>query len=423
LIGVTSEFNSGNTSRRLDINMRTSHNGRVYVDATAFQSGGGVYLNELLPRLIRATPDLEWIVMGEALAGGITQSDGRVQFRRVWYPNATKFPLAAGIVKLLWRMAVLPFIVGRRKRAVLFTVANFASPLFRLINVPYVLAVHNLTPFHHPLWYTERNLARRARQHMLRYLTLASAKSATAVIAFSGYAKSIFGEAGVAPEKVALIYHGVMPQAASWTGQDSDTVLVVSHYYRYKKLEIAIRAFAEFRRSASRSFRLEIQGIPFDYGYYEELIKLVQDLGEGDSITLGTGLPANQLIGAYRRSRCLLFPAIGENCPITILEALAIGVPIVASTAAPLPELCAESAEYYGVFSVKECASAIQRVTQDLALSNALSNRGVARAAYFNWDKSAQATLDVIRTVIRNEPAGNQRTHQGPARADLGPAV
>src|SRR5579883_2949502 len=131
---------------QLDMIRQLPTRGRVYVDATAFQSGGGVYLNEVLPRLVVATPDLEWIIMGEALPAGITQSDGRVQFRRVWYPNATKFPLAAGVVKLLWRMTVLPFLVGRKKGAVLFTVANFASPLFRLLNVPYVLAVHNLTP-------------------------------------------------------------------------------------------------------------------------------------------------------------------------------------------------------------------------------------------------------------------------------------
>src|ERR1035441_7744735 len=77
---------------------------RIVVDATANISGGKVYLDELLPRLVEALDDVKWIVYGEVtpkLAAAVVSE--RVEFHRVRFPKPTTSLFLTGLMRLLWR--------------------------------------------------------------------------------------------------------------------------------------------------------------------------------------------------------------------------------------------------------------------------------------------------------------------------------
>jgi len=138
--------------------------------------------------------------------------------------------------------------------------------------------------------------------------------------------------------------------------------------------------------------------VPYDGGYYERMVELVRSLHLDDLVTLGRGVPSNELVDLYARSRCLIFPAIGENCPITLLEAMSVGMPIVAAKAPPMPEICGDAALYYKTFDERSCAAAVVRVLTESATEKELSAAGRRLTSdHFTWDNCAQRTAEVIR--------------------------
>jgi glycosyltransferase involved in cell wall biosynthesis len=370
----------------------------IVVDATACTSGGKVYVEELLPRMINSLPNTEWVVYGDDFSAfAKVAAYDRVQFRSTHFPSPVKSLAVAGIAKWAWREFVLPLDVLRLRPCLLFSTSNFCSSLFSSMSVPVVLAVHNLLPFHQPDWYRERSPIRRARQRALKRLTIRSVRRADKVIAFSSYAKSIFAPL-TADSSISIVHHGICPGTRRWHGWDSDTVLLVSHYFSYKNIDVVIRAWPHVQAATGQPFKLLVQGMPYDDRYYEDLLELVRSLRLENSVTLGRGLPSAELAVALSNSRCLVFPPIGENCPITLLEAMSIGAPIVASNAPPHAEICGDAAVYYETFNELNCAAAITRLLTEPHKGRELSTAGRRLASeVFTWDTCAQKTLDVIR--------------------------
>jgi glycosyltransferase involved in cell wall biosynthesis len=372
---------------------------RIVVDATAGLSGGKVYAEEVIPRLVCAMPDYDFTLYGAAATClRDLVATGRLQLIT---PHITPKSLrVSGILKLIWRELIFPIKMLILRPALVFSTSNFFSPLLRVFGIQVVLAIHNLTPFHNPKWYVESSVLSRARTTLLRHLTKYSARGATAVVAFSGYAKQILTASGTLPERIRVIYHGAPLETRGWAGQDSDTVLVVSHYLAYKRIEHVILAFAQIMRTTPLRYRLLVQGVVYDKKYFEELTKLVAEHGLIESVELGRGLGAEDLMNAYGSAAMLVFPAIGENCPVTLLEAMKVGIPIVASDVPPLPELCGPAAAYYSHDRVDVLAERIEELLVHRNKLQELSLSGLERSKKFSWASSAQQTEELLRNVL-----------------------
>ena len=76
---------------------------------------------------------------------------------------------------------------------------------------------------------------------------------------------------------------------------------------------------------------------------------------------------------------------------------MACGCPVACSDAASLPEVCGDAARYFAPDDPAEIAAAVADVLADPA---PWSERGLARAAGFTWERSAQAHEDVYRELL-----------------------
>jgi glycosyltransferase involved in cell wall biosynthesis len=156
----------------------------------------------------------------------------------------------------------------------------------------------------------------------------------------------------------------------------------------------------QVQAATGRPIKLLVQGIPYDGQYYVRLTELVRSLNLEESVCLGRGVASSELAALYASSRCLVFPAIGENCPITLLEAMSVGTPIVAAKTPPLPEICGAAAVYYDTFDERSCAAAITQVLSDAGAANELSTVGQCRAGTnFTWEGCAQKTVAALQVA------------------------
>ncbi len=107
-------------------------------------------------------------------------------------------------------------------------------------------------------------------------------------------------------------------------------------------------------------------------------------------------IPEDEKRALLALSSCFVYPSLWEGFGFPPLEAMAVGVPVVASTGGALPEVLGNAALLIDPLDPSAIADAITRVHTDAALRADLRARGHARAAQFRWDTAARQVLDCI---------------------------
>lgn len=108
-----------------------------------------------------------------------------------------------------------------------------------------------------------------------------------------------------------------------------------------------------------------------------------------------------ELRALYEGAMGFVFPSLYEGFGIPPLEAMNCGCPVLASSAASIPEVCGDAALYFDPTDAKALAELMMRLAGDADLRAELSRRGRARAAEFSWSKAAQQVLQACEEAAR----------------------
>jgi glycosyltransferase involved in cell wall biosynthesis len=126
------------------------------------------------------------------------------------------------------------------------------------------------------------------------------------------------------------------------------------------------------------------------YGHLRSKVQIVSDVTE------------EELVKFYQCASAFVYPSFSEGFGLPILEAMACGAPVIASNVPALPEVGGNAALYANPWSDGEFFDQVLRVLTEETLRNDLSARGIKHAREFSWHRTAQATLDVYRSVIQS---------------------
>ena len=103
----------------------------------------------------------------------------------------------------------------------------------------------------------------------------------------------------------------------------------------------------------------------------------------------------------YRSAEAFVYPSLAEGFGLPILEAMACGTPVVASTTEALREVGGDAALYAPPRDVETLSRQIERALEDEPLREALARAGPRRAAGFRWDTAAATTAEALAEVAR----------------------
>jgi len=95
-------------------------------------------------------------------------------------------------------------------------------------------------------------------------------------------------------------------------------------------------------------------------------------------------------------AEALVYPSLYEGFGLPVLEAMACGTPVVASTAGALPEVLGDAALLVDPYKEDALAQAIRAAAED---QGTLRRRGLERAARFSWRRTADETWRVYEDV------------------------
>lgn len=98
---------------------------------------------------------------------------------------------------------------------------------------------------------------------------------------------------------------------------------------------------------------------------------------------------------AFSAATCLVCPSLVEGFGIVPLEAMAAGCPVIVSDTGALPEVVGDAALRVAAGDVSALARAIESVMGDAGRAADLVRRGRARAAEYDWSRSAAILRDL----------------------------
>lgn len=230
----------------------------------------------------------------------------------------------------------------------------------------------------------------------LRRMILARSR---AVVANSDGLKRLTEKAD--PYRASVIPSGVDAEyfspGAERHEDQSFRLLFVGRFHPQKNLPMLVEQFGEaVRRTPGTDLRLDLVGDGPEHGAVADRIAA---LGLGERVSLLGWLPRDELLRIYRRSDCLVNPSSGEGLPNVVLEAMACGVPIVASRVAGNDTLVEEGRNglLFDMARPADLGSALARLASDPPMRSRMGAEGRRMAlADYSWSSVARRYAELF---------------------------
>lgn len=132
---------------------------------------------------------------------------------------------------------------------------------------------------------------------------------------------------------------------------------------------------------------------------YSAIFKLVRELGIEPDVMFTDYVSTAELPVIYNLAEFTVYPSFYEGFGLPPLESLACGTPVITSDRASLPEVVADAALLVNPDDVNDIAEAIARLGISTEERKKLSQKGLARAKLFSWEKTARETLEIYRSL------------------------
>jgi glycosyltransferase involved in cell wall biosynthesis len=185
-------------------------------------------------------------------------------------------------------------------------------------------------------------------------------------------------------------------------------ILTVGAHRPHKNHETLVRALAALPAGIS----LVVVGF-FDRSFPDPLPGLIARLGLGSRVLLIPEVDESLLPAVYRAAGVFAFPSLAEGYGLPVLEAMAAGIPVVASDIPVLAEVAGPGAVLVPPHDVAGWAGALGRALTDPGVRARMSAAGPPVAARRGWERGA-AALSGLLSAVAAGPAGPAPAVQAP---------
>ncbi len=159
-----------------------------------------------------------------------------------------------------------------------------------------------------------------------------------------------------------------------------------------------LRAMAILTAREGRDVRLTVIGTPKKDG---GVVRLIHRLGIGDRVSFTGRVDPPAFLRHYAAASAAVVPSVYEGFGLPAGEAMACGVPVVATTGGALPEVVGDAGLLVPPADADALARAIGSLLDDPSRAEALGRAGYARVhRCFTWREAARQTAEVYREAI-----------------------
>jgi glycosyltransferase involved in cell wall biosynthesis len=365
---------------------------RVGFDGRALASpapGMRRYLRELTAALVGLGVPLELVALG----GDGPMPPGIAVEPVPWHPPTNLGWTAVGLAR-----------AARRASLDVYHAPAYTAPPWGVH--PLVVTLHDVSYARHPEWYPYR------RGPLRRWFYRASARAADLVITDSAFSRGEIEAAyGVPRERIRVVPLGVSPAFTPGPPPDrlpagvrQPYVLHVGDVHERRNLVVALAAVLALRARGGPAAELSLVLAGTDRGAGPALARRASEAGQPGALVMPGPVPEDELLALYRGAAALVYPSRYEGFGLPLVEAMACGLPVLASRAATAEEVGGDAVLLLSPDDPEAWAEAMAVVLGHAARAGELRRLGLARASLFTWRRAAEATWAVYQ-----ECAGERR--------------
>lgn len=297
---------------------------------------------------------------------------------------------------------------GRCNHADVYHEPNFLA--FKC-NAPTIITVHDLSWIRYPQTHPPERV-----RAMNKYFE-PGLRRAALILTDSEFVKhELMDVFGVQPGLIRTVPLGVEPWFRPRSAEETLPVLsrhslihgqyllAVGTLEPRKNLQVALRAYLQLAPQARWRYPLVLVGMK---GWHtseleEQIAPLLQT---GEVRQLGY-LSREEMATVIAGALTLIYPSIYEGFGLPPLEAMACGVPVIASEVSSLPEVVGDTGLLINPHDAEAVAQAIQRLITDPGARQHLAQKALARSGEFTWEKCVAQTIDAYRQVLKGRLNG-----------------
>jgi glycosyltransferase involved in cell wall biosynthesis len=222
-----------------------------------------------------------------------------------------------------------------------------------------------------------------------------AAARADAIIAVSEFTRSqVVSLLGVEAARVHVVHHGIRTLTTTPAPAREPVILSVGALQKRKNIARLVEAFERL----DSGWHLVLAG---SNGYgAEEILARIAASPARERIRATGYVSPGELAAWYARASIFAFPSLDEGFGMPVLEAMAAGVPVIASLRSALPEVAGDAALLVDPGDTDALRDALRNLIANTELRCELTRRGIERARTFTWGKAIRETWEVYRKLL-----------------------
>ena len=316
-------------------------------------------------------------------------------------------PASGRLSVRLWAQKRLPGIARALDVDLVHFTKNHAS---FFVPCPTVLTINDLNRLYYPAMFS--------RVDVFYWKTIQRAlfRNIDRVIAISHNTKrDLIHFYGLPPEQIRVIYPAISPRfrdrdrvvedmrdVLQKYGIQLPYILSVGGMAMHKNVYTALRAFCSLlSRGHLADHAFVIVGERFHTHNDQRLLELADPSVEQKQVKYTGVVDDEDLPTVYAGASLLVYPSLYEGFGIVPLEAMACGVPVLASQAGSLPEVLGDAA--YMVEDANDVgafAAGMLKLLTDSRIHGQYRERGLENVSRFSWSRTAQQTLELYDRLV-----------------------
>ncbi|MBD2346111.1 glycosyltransferase family 4 protein [Anabaena subtropica] len=301
----------------------------------------------------------------------------------------TEFGIRGHFNRLMWVQFKLPNLYRQLKSQLLFSPIP-EIPLFSQCRS--ILTIHDLIPLRFPQEFSAAQIL-----YCRHYIPAVIKQSEHIICDSLSTANDIRNFLGISKDKITVIPLAIDKKNFRFLDLPrKNYFLYYGRHNFYKNLNRLITAFAAL---PNQDYELWLAG-PSDARYTPSLQVQIAELGISNRVKFLDYVPYSELPIIINQAIALVFPSLWEGFGLPVLEAMACGTPVISSNLSSLPEVAGDAAILINPYNTAEITDAMQMVATDVELRSQLSIKGIARANQFSWEKTGQATVQVLSRYL-----------------------
>lgn len=199
-------------------------------------------------------------------------------------------------------------------------------------------------------------------------------------------------------EKIQVLYNGVHCPKSNFYNKNSTNIIYMGMMYREKGIYDFLSAIKEIDSKLEQSIKIQLYGIDLEGNIQETIHQLALE----ERVFLCGWINKEEQESVYKKAMMCVLPSYFEGLSMTIIEAMAYGIPVITTKISTMPEILGSSNELIEPGNITQLANKILEYATHPCQRSSLSEQEYYRAKeVFDYNINIYETLAIYKNILK----------------------